>query len=281
MLSRVARPKNVVRLRLLSGRRALCPSLATLRSHSHASRPTSLANSPTTVTHERRRRPSFQSNRNLATAADQSAIEQSPYSPFENSSYPVGRSYEQLSSLFPPLAQDFDPSSLIIVDDALQTKPRVLRKVKGIGGDEDEMMANLDVSLKVGRFDRAASLVTRLGEYYPVGSPEYLALHNRYLEAMVSHMIVTRQHNMVLPLQRWFEVDMPAGGVQADATTFAIMIRMALRMFHGGKRDRSVRRYWEFAKKASVEEEVLAVPVLSELELGELSEVRFHLVLRL
>lgn len=273
MLSRVARPKNVVHLRLLSGRRALCPSWATLRLHSHASRPTSLANSPTTGTHERRRRPSFQSNRNLATAADQSAIEQPPYSPFENSSYPVGRSYEQLSSLFPPLAQDFDPSSLIIVDDALQTKPRVLRKVKGIGGDEDEMMANLDVSLKVGRFDRAASLVTRLGEYYPVGSPEYLALHNRYLEAMVSHMIVTRQHNMVLPLQRWFEVDMPAGGVQADATTFAIMIRMALRMFHGGKRDRSVRRYWEFAKKASVEEEVLAVPVLSELELGELSEI--------
>jgi DNA-directed RNA polymerase len=149
----------------------------------------------------------------------------------------------------------------------------VLKKVKGIGGDEDEMMANLDISLKVGRMDRAASLVTRLGEYYPIGSPEYLAIHNRYLEEMVSHMIVTRQHNLVLPLQRWFEVDMASGGVQPDARTYAIMIRMALRMFHGGKRDRAVRRYWEFAKTAAVEEEVLAVPVLSELELGELSEV--------
>ncbi|KAF7589346.1 DNA-directed RNA polymerase [Aspergillus hancockii] len=158
-------------------------------------------------------------------------------------------------------------------DDLLQTKPRVLKKVKGIGGDEDEMMANLDISLKVGRMDRAASLVTRLGEYYPIGSPEYLAIHNRYLEEMVSHMIVTRQHNLVLPLQRWFEVDMASGGVQPDARTYAIMIRMALRMFHGGKRDRAVRRYWEFAKTAGVEEELLAVPVLSELELGELSEI--------
>ncbi|KAF9889551.1 DNA-directed RNA polymerase [Aspergillus nanangensis] len=270
MLSQVARPQNVF-IRL-SGRRL--PSLATLRLHSNSSRPTSLTNLPPTVAQERSRRPSFQSHRHLATATDQSAVEQSPYSAFENSSFPLGASsYDQLSSLFPPLAQDFDPSSLIIVQDALQTKPRILRKVKGIGGDEDEMMANLDISLKVGRFDRAASLVTRLGEYYPVGSPEYLALHNRYLDALVSHMIVTRQHGMVLPLQRWFEVEMPNGGVTADATTFAIMIRMALRMFHGGKRDRAVRRYWEFAKTAAAEEEVLAVPVLSELELGELSEI--------
>ncbi|THC98530.1 hypothetical protein EYZ11_001960 [Aspergillus tanneri] len=178
-----------------------------------------------------------------------------------------------MASLFPAIARDFDPSSLIIVEDLLQTKPKVLRRVKGIGGDEDELLANLNISLKVGRLDRAAAIVSRLGEHYPVGSPEYLAIHNRYLEEMVSHMVVTRQHNMVLPLQRWFEVDMPSGGVQPNATTYAVMIRMALRMLHGAKRDRTVRRYWDLAKKIGVEEEVLAVPVLSELELGELSEV--------
>lgn len=137
------------------------------------------------------------------------------------------------------------------------------------------MMANLDMSLKVGRFDRAATLISRMGNNYPVGSPEFLALHNRYLEEMVTNMIVTRQHNMVLPMQRWFELDMPNGKVQPDAKTYAIMIRMALRMLHGSKRDRSVRRYWEFAKRDSVEDQVLAVPILSELELGELSEVSF------
>jgi len=78
---------------------------------------------------------------------------------------------------------------------------------------------------------------------------------------------------MVLPMQRWFELDMPNGKVQPDAKTYAIMIRMALRMLHGSKRDRSVRRYWEFAKRDGVEDQVLAVPILSELELGELSEV--------
>lgn len=175
------------------------------------------------------------------------------------------------------LPNQFDPSSLIIMDDFLQTRPRTLRRIKGIGGDEEEMMANLDISLKVGRFDRAATLINRMGHYFPSDSPEYLDLHNRYLKGMVSHMIVTREQNMILPLQRWFEQDMPSRGVKGDATTFAIMIRMALRMFHGSKRDRAVRRYWGMATNANVQDEILVQEVLSDLEIGELSEVSYLL----
>lgn len=167
----------------------------------------------------------------------------------------------------------FDASSLVILDEAPQTRPKVFRKIKGIGGDEDEMLANFHMSIKVGRFDRAAALLNRLRFFYAVGSPEYLALHNIYLKDMVSHMIITRQYQMALPLQKWFEVDMPAGGVRPDATTYAVMIRMALRMLHGSKRDRSVRRYWELAKRADLQEELLTVEVLSDLDLGELSRV--------
>ncbi|GFF76308.1 DNA-directed RNA polymerase, mitochondrial [Aspergillus lentulus] len=277
MLSRVARQKNAICLLRQSNGRRLLPSVAALRSHANSSKPAWLANPSVTTSQEHSRRPSFQSNRTLATAADQSAVDQGSYASFDDSLYAPENFYDpsqQWSQLFPSLpAKELDPSSLIIVGESLQTKPKVLRKVRGIGGDEDEMLANLDVSLKVGRFDRAATLINRLGQHYPVGSSEYLAIHNRYLEKMVSHMIVTRQHNMVLPMQRWFELDMPNGGVKPDATTYAIMIRMALRMLHGSKRDRAVRRYWQFAKKDNIEEEVLAVPVLSELELGELSEI--------
>jgi DNA-directed RNA polymerase len=144
--------------------------------------------------------------------------------------------------------------------------------MKGFGGDETEMLANFDAAIKVGKFDRAATLLHRLAEYYPFHSSEYLELHNRYLKAMVSNMISTRQNNLVWPLQKWFEVDMPRGGIKPNAMTYAIMIRMALRMLHGSKRDRTVRRYWEMSKTMEIEEEVLALPILIELELGELSE---------
>lgn len=264
MLSRVARQRHALfQIRRSIGNRTLAP---TLRLHYHLSRP-----QPSEPT----RRPSF-TNRNLATAADQSTVDQGPsYAPVDEPTLSVDqfRSAEW-NSLFPPQFQDIDDSSLIIVDDVVQSKPKILRKIKGIGGDEEEMMANLDISLKVGQFDRAATLVNRLGTHYPIGSPEYLDINNRFIDEMVNHMIVTRQQNMLLPLQRWFELDLPNGGVQPDARTYAIMIRMSLRMLHGSKRDRSVRRYWEFAKQNGVEEDVLAVPVLSELELGELSQVR-------
>ncbi|KAL2868076.1 DNA-directed RNA polymerase [Aspergillus lucknowensis] len=273
MLSQLVRKRNATsHLRLLKGRSS-SQSLTNPRRHFQSTRLYQLQSSTANAPQENRpRRPSFQSSRSLATAADHSVVDQQSY--LENHSYPSEpQKYPQSSPLFSPRPSPIDPSSLIIIDDFLQTQPKVLRRHKGVGGDENEMMANLDLSLRVGQFDRATSLINRLREFYPIGSPGYLALHNRYLEAMVSHAVLTRQQDLVLQMQRWFEVDMPYGGVQPDSTTFAIMIRMALRMLHGSQRDRSVRRYWAFAKTRGLEEEVLAVPILSELELGELSEI--------
>lgn len=148
-----------------------------------------------------------------------------------------------------------------------------------MGGGEEEMMANFDMSLRVGRFDRAATLVVRLGKLFPPGSSEYLAIHNRLLKEMVLHMILTRQRQMIPSLQRWLDFDMPNEGVTPDATTLAIMVKMSLRMMHGPSRDRAVRKYWELAKKQDAEEDLLCDSILGEIELGELSEVRcnpFH-----
>ncbi|KAL2011140.1 hypothetical protein VTN00DRAFT_3858 [Thermoascus crustaceus] len=281
MLPRAARRKNVLHhLQLSTEQLAPRPSRrpAMLRFHSQSTRPTAIASLSPPAPKDHPLRSSYQTSRHLATTTDHSAVDQGSYVPFDNATYSMGSNYEQSgrwgsSQSFSDSDPEFDTSSLIIIDSLLTTKPRVLRKLKGIGGDVDEMMANLDMSLKVGRFDRAAALIQRLGKFYPFGSPEYLGLHNRYLEGMVSHMIMTRQDSLVLPLQRWFEVDMVAAGVKPDATTYANMIRMALRMLHGSKRDRTVRRYWEKAKQAEIEEEVLALPILSELELGELSEI--------
>lgn len=271
MISQLARQKNVApQLRLLKSR-SLLQSSAKLRQHSQSTRLGSLQPPSSSASQETQpRRPSFQSSRSLATAADHSTIEQY----FENQPYASeSHGHHQWSSLFPPLDAEFDPSSLVIVDQALLTRPKLVRKIKGIGGDEAELMANFDLSLRVPQFERATALLNRLREYHAPDSPKYLALHNRYLQTIVSHVHITRQHDLGLQMQRWFEVDMPFAGVKPDATTFALMIRMALRLFHGYKRDRNVRRYWAFAKQAGVEEEVLAVPILSEIELGELSEV--------
>ncbi|OQD76628.1 hypothetical protein PENDEC_c004G05968 [Penicillium decumbens] len=274
MLSRVARQKNALfHLRKNNAHRALAGS-SMLRLYSSSRLTSPIMNSQSSSAHGRRRRPSFQSQRSLATATDQSVLDQGSYMPMDDTPYSLSADQSRHfdKSVF-GMTSPFDSSSLVILDETPQSQPKIHRKVRGIGGDQEEMMANFDMSIKVGRFDRAAALLSRLGSNYSVGSPEYLALHNRYLKEMVSHMIITRQEYMVLPLQKWFEVDMPAAGVLANAETFAIMIRMALRMFHGAKRDRAVRRYWGLAKKVDLHEDLLAVEVLTDLDLGELSKI--------
>ena len=281
MLSRVACRRDAsthVRPRL--GRKGLLLFSATPRLPSQVARPTSTINPSSASPRELTRGPPFIASRNLATTADPTGIDQESFSnPFTDSPYTVGSSGSDFhqwkaSSLFPQSSDSLDPTSLVIVRDNLETKPKVVRRQQGIGGGEDEMLANLDMSLRVGRFDRAATLITRLGQFYPVGSPAYLSIHNRLLEAMVLHMIVTRQHQMIPSLQRWFEFDMPNEGVHPDAATLAIMVKMCLRMMHGPRRDRAVRKYWELAKKQDAEEDLLCHSMLGELELGELSEVR-------
>ena len=208
---------------------------------------------------DRARKPSLQSERHLATAADPSSIDAQP-----------ADSYDQFMNM--PF-ESKDLSSLVIIDSAPQSHSKIFRRRHGIGGDETEMMANLDMSLKIGQYERASGLITRLGHYHPPGSLEYLALHNRFLSAMVQHMIITRDPSMVLPVQKWFEVDMRSSEVVPDAKTFACMIRMSLRMLHGAQRDRAVRRYWELAQTAGLEEEIVGLEILEDSDVGELSKV--------
>ncbi|KAJ5893710.1 hypothetical protein N7495_005401 [Penicillium taxi] len=267
MLSRVARQKNALfNLRKANAHRVLGAS-PTLRLHSTTARIGPSLNTENNKISERRRRPSFQSHRSLATAADPSVMEPSPYT------HDAAFSIPQSENLHPEFFNPYHQASLLILADTPKTQSRVFRKVRGVGGDEDEMMANFEISLRVRRFDRAAALLNRLGTQCPVESPEYLNLHNRYLKEMVSYMIITRQSGKVPQLQRWFEVDMPAGGVKPDATTYSVMIRMSLRLLHGSKRERSVRRYWELAKEKDLHEELLASEVLSDFDLGELVKI--------
>lgn len=277
MLSRVACRRDATRAQSRLGRKGLLLVSATRRRHSKIALSTKLSAAPASP-QEWPHGPRFTYSRNLATTADPTNVDQDSFSnPFTESPYAVtsSRQYNIRPSTLPGSSDRFDPLSVIIIQEHPETKPKVAANLQpgGLGRNEEEMMANLDMALRVGRFDRAAILISRIGQFYPTGSPEYLVIHNRLLEAMVLHMIGTRQHQMIPSLQRWFDFDMPNEGVHPDASTCAIMIKMALRMMHGPKRDRAVRRYWGLAKDQDGEGDVLSHSILGELELGELSEV--------
>ncbi|PGH07026.1 DNA-directed RNA polymerase, mitochondrial [Blastomyces parvus] len=172
-----------------------------------------------------------------------------------------------------PEPDDFDTSSVIIRKDFLMSRPPAIRRTNGVGGELNEMLANIDVSLSAAMFRRSEILIHRVAKLIGYGTPEVLDLHNKYLRSMISHMIVHRRYGMVWWAQKWFEVDMKYAFAEPDSITYALMIKMALRMLFENKQKRTVRRYWNLAKDAEIEEEVLGLPILSEADLGLLSEI--------
>jgi DNA-directed RNA polymerase len=168
-----------------------------------------------------------------------------------------------------------DTSSLIILEDfPSSSRPKSIRRLNGIGGDMQEMMSNLDVSLSVGMFDRAALLIRRVATKLPSNSDAIRELHNKYLQMMAAYMFRNSRPGMIFAAQRWFEVDLRTSGVDPDATTYALMLKMSLSMLHGSRRRRTVDRYWRMVTADELEEAVLTVPVLSDADLGLLAEVR-------
>lgn len=217
--------------------------------------------------------------RGLATATSDQYDPHGAYIPFEGSTNysPEGSASSLWNSSFPlsksSSSSEIDSSSLIVLKDVLGTRPRALRRYKSIGGDANEMLANLEVSLSVGMFDRAGLLIRRLAIAVGHDSEELLEMHNKYLAALVSNMIMNRRPDLVSSAHKWVEMEMKSAGVEPDAATYALMLKMALRMLHSSKRERTVHRYWNLAKDAGIEEDVLGLPILSESDLGLLSEV--------
>jgi DNA-directed RNA polymerase len=141
--------------------------------------------------------------------------------------------------------------------------------------DPTEMRILFQTCLRLHRYKRATALLQRFARTFAENKRALLDVHNQYIQAMVSDMIMNRKPALMAQLQKWFEVEMRirVHQLEPDAMTYALMIKASLHTLHGPKRDRTVRRYWALAKDAGVENEVLNLPVLTDSELGEVTEV--------
>lgn len=283
MLPRAARRRNVLhQLRLSTEHLALpwlCP--AALRPHTQLSRPENASNATSSTPSALRRRRSFsQPVRHLATATDSAPLlNSSTHVPFDSMGYTGAGTQSARDSLFSPLLGHslFNEPAIMIQESQLVTGPS-LKRSRGIGGSLDEMMARFMVLLKSREISAAAQVLERMAHSYTHGDPRFLDLHNLYLEAVVADMIDNKSSQdalkKALSLQTWFEVKLPKGHLKPNARTMAIMLRMTLRMLHGSRRDRTVRRYWNMVQQNSFELEVMSMnEILTERDLGEISQV--------
>ena len=65
-----------------------------------------------------------------------------------------------------------------------------------------------------------------------------------------------------------------AGGITPDATTYALLIKAAFQEANALKTDRTIRRYLDLARKDGVHNEAITLPILSDQEFGKVTQVR-------
>lgn len=218
-------------------------------------------------------------HRGLASvAAEAHEIPNDDYVPFEGQQNPSEASSNpqspwsrghSISSL-----KDFDPSSPIIINDALSNNGLRFRAFRGVGGQLSEIQQTFHACLKVGRHERAAIMLGRLNRLYEKQDPELLRAHNDYLRSMVEKVVTTKDQTSLKQLQKWFEVNLKGGGVVPDATTYALMIKAAFQEANALKTDRTIRRYVDLARKGGVHNQAISLPILSDQEFGKVTQVR-------
>ena len=116
----------------------------------------------------------------------------------------------------------------------------------------------------------------RLNSIYKPDAQELTQLHNKYIRALISRVINTKDQALLKQAQRWFEVDMRGKGVRPDEVTYALMIRAAFQEANELKVDRTIRRYIDLADRAGFRDQAMetTLNMLNSHEIGRLIRVR-------
>ena len=292
MLARAARRRHALRYVAAEQSQALqipwlCPALYRSRSNT---RPSTTITSRPPGRKKSRSAGSTTPIRHLASATDSTDSflpSQDAYVPFPSSGYPsaplrtrnfdFGTSNNDWISPF----QRSGIEDILSIDNTIALPPPRLVTPRRIGieihGDAHDIEVTLEACLQLHRWSRAFALLRQLELVYKYNSysPEMLLeSYNRTLEAMVMDLITNRSKTNIDRINRWIEVDMRRAGVEPDAHTYALKLKVALAtMSSGSKRDRTVRRYWELAKQRHTGGEVVGRAILTDSDLGKLSQI--------
>ncbi|KAL9104053.1 MAG: hypothetical protein Q9163_000950 [Psora crenata] len=279
MLLRASRRKlqsNVAFQALLNSERLqlpfLCPALHKPITHSRATS----SQRPPLDTKRTSSRSSFRQKPdiNLAASRGLASAAVAEYEPFQEDYIPwegpPHLQYEKPPHLGPeaiptPRGFDLNPSPLVL-DDTPVTAPDKFRSVDAISGDLNEIHQTLHACLQVGRLERAAALVRRLNQIYKPDAPGLLVAHKDYLREVTLRIIRTKDMKLLQDLLSWFEVEMRRKGIPQDASTFALVIQASLQDPNQKRSARTIRRYYNLAREAGVEDETrVLVPEMEKV----------------
>ena len=174
--------------------------------------------------------------------------------------------------------QPWDLADILHIDTSTVPHPEQnnTNRVNGneIRGNTTEVERNLEACLLLKKWPRALAGLQQLRLLYHADSERLRFHYNRVLAYMVDDMIQSCTAEHEESITQWIERDMKHAGLEPDAYTLALVIKAALSSPGRSKRERTVRRYWDMAKRYDVQGEVGSLrSLLSERDLGMISEI--------
>lgn len=278
MLTRAARRRQALRFARDAAEQIqlpfLCPAIRFPHIAANQQRP--IASRP--LSRSRTLLPAIQA-RQLASAAPlpESFDRNDDYAPYlQPREYNQTRFHRNDLSTLP----DWDPSfrNLIHLEATTATQPERINTNVSTGadmrGNSREVESNLDACLLLKKWPRALSNLAQLKILYSTDSDRLRTQFNYVLAYMVDDLIDSHTSDVEQIITQWIEKDMRQAGLDPNAQTFALVIKAALAVPTKSKRDRTVRRYWEMAKRYELQGEVGSLrSILSERDLGLISQI--------
>ena len=210
-------------------------------------------------------------SRELASAATDS------FYPVDDQYVPFNASYDppdSVSNLFtnPPL---YDSSNLLHLENSLPIEQKRLQRgaKSEVGGVASEIEATFQACLHVGRFDRAEGLVRRLAQVYESTSEELTLVNHQYVRNLLRSIEFGRKREDYNRLTNWIDKEMKKLDIPKDGLMYASLLRSAFLMLEDTQRVKAVKKYWKAVQNQQLEAQVIAVSVLTDADLGMLSEI--------
>jgi DNA-directed RNA polymerase len=143
--------------------------------------------------------------------------------------------------------EPWDPSKPLILRDAAAAPES---RVKfGIGGDPVELHQNLHACLRVGRMDRATTILERLVTLYNPSAVEVIEAHNIFLQAMFELAEQSPSPATMSDIEEWYDTHMVRQAIEPTAETFVTLLRASMIFLEGPERDHSIRKYLHMAQQ--------------------------------
>ncbi|KAK4130723.1 DNA/RNA polymerase [Trichocladium antarcticum] len=183
-------------------------------------------------------------------------------------SRPPGTSQSPLYEL-----KTFDVSSPLVIGEQPSYPVRQRINLYGIPGDLDEMLSIFEACVHVGRMDRAALVLKRLGSMDILSPEQLMDLHDRFLEGRLAQLMAEPSAAKAEKMHEWFELNVQDARLPLTPITIAYMLKATLLTSEGTTLQKRVDRYMGMIPQHDAAESLDLGNALTDEDLAAIAEI--------